>query len=178
MQCLARTPRNQNFGIAVIKLYYHPDHGPQDRLVIHHYNSWRARFARLRRNFGIRANRTKDHDLIAILVIAVCALLCAGESFNDRENSGHAKRDWFKTFLTLRNGIPSRDTFSRLFAALDPKQFLDCFLHGTQSLRQAVPQEIIARDGKALRRALNADQSVKYVVTAPGPKATGWYWAS
>jgi predicted transposase YbfD/YdcC len=113
-----------------------------------------------------RVNRTKDHDLIDLLVIAVCTLLCAGESFNDMEDFGHAKHDWFKTFLTLRNGIPSHDTFNRLFAALDPKQFLDCFLRWTQSLRQAVPQEIVALDGKALRRALNADQSVKYVVSA------------
>ena len=113
-----------------------------------------------------RVDRTKDHDLIDILVIAVCTLLCAGESFNDMEDFGHAKHAWFKTFLGLRNGIPSHDTFNRLFAALDPKQFLDCFLRWTQSLRQAVPQEIVALDGKALRRALNADQSVKYVVSA------------
>lgn len=96
-----------------------------------------------------RANRTKDHDLIDLLVIAVCTLLCAGESFNDMEDFGHAKHAWFKTFLTLRNGIPSHDTFNRLFAALDPKAFLDCFLRWTQSLRQAVPQEIVALDGKA-----------------------------
>lgn len=113
-----------------------------------------------------RVNRTKDHDLIDLLVIAICTLLCAGESFNDMEDFGHAKLDWFKSFLTLRNGIPSHDTFNRLFAALDPKAFLDCFLRWTQSLRQAVPQEIVALDGKALRRALNADQSVKYVVSA------------
>jgi hypothetical protein len=113
-----------------------------------------------------RVNRTKDHDLIDLLVIAVCTLLCAGESFNDMEDFGEAKHDWFKTFLTLRHGIPSHDTFNRLFAALDPKAFLDCFLRWTQSLRQAVPQEIVALDGKALRRALNADQSVKYVVSA------------
>lgn len=113
-----------------------------------------------------RVNRTKDHDLIDILVIAICTLLCAGESFNDMEDFGRAKRDWFQTFLTLRNGIPSHDTFNRLFAALDPKAFLDCFLRWTQSLRQAVPQEIVALDGKALRRALAADQSVKYVVSA------------
>jgi predicted transposase YbfD/YdcC len=113
-----------------------------------------------------RVNRTKDHELIDVLVIAVCTLLCAGESFNDMEDFGRAKEDWFKTFLTLRNGIPSHDTFNRVFAALDPKAFLDCFLRWTQSLRQAVAQEIVALDGKALRRALNRDQSVKYVVSA------------
>jgi predicted transposase YbfD/YdcC len=113
-----------------------------------------------------RVNRTKDHELIDVLVIAVCTLLCAGESFNDMEDFGRAKEDWFKTFLTLRNGIPSHDTFNRVFAALDPKAFLDCFLRWTQSLRQAVAQEIVALDGKALRRALNHDQSVKYVVSA------------
>ena len=113
-----------------------------------------------------RVQRTPDHDLIDILVIAVCTLLCAGESFNDMEDFGNAKADWFKTFLTLRHGIPSHDTFNRVFAALDPKAFLDCFLRWTQSLRQAVAQEIVALDGKALRRALNADQSVKYVVSA------------
>ena len=113
-----------------------------------------------------RVNRTKDHDLIDILVMAICTLVCAGETFNDREDFGHAKRDGFKTFLTLRNGIPSHDTFNRLFAALDPKAFRDCFLRWTQSLRQAAPQEIVALDGKALRRALHADQSVKYVVSA------------
>jgi len=99
-------------------------------------------------------------------VIAVCTLLCAGETFNDMEDFGKAKYAWFKTFLNLRNGIPSHDTFNRVFAALDPKQFLDCFLRWTQSLRQTVSQEIVALDGKALRRAFNKDQSVKYVVSA------------
>ena len=113
-----------------------------------------------------RVNRTKAHDLIDILVIAICTLLCGGEGFNDMEDFGHAKHDWFKTFLTLRSGIPSHDTFNRMFAALDPKAFLDCFLRWTQSLRQAVAQEIVALDGKALRRALNADQSLQYVVSA------------
>lgn len=113
-----------------------------------------------------RVDRTKAHELIDILVIAVCALLCAAESFNDMEDFGKAKEEWFRTFLKLRKGIPSHDTFNRVFAAIDPKEFLDCFLRWTQSLRQAVSQEIVALDGKALRRALNSDQSPKYIVSA------------
>src|SRR6185437_11327814 len=113
-----------------------------------------------------RVHRTREHELIDILVIAVCTLLCGGESFNNMEDFGCAKQEWFKTFLNLRNGIPSHDTFNRLFAALDPEQFLDCFLKWTQSLRQAVAQEIVALDGKALRRAVDRDQSIKYVLSA------------
>ena len=113
-----------------------------------------------------RVERRSDHDLIDVLVIAICTLLCGGETFNDMEDFGQAKYEWFKTFLRLRNGIPSHDTFNRVFAALDPHQFLDGFLRWTQSLRQAVSQEIVALDGKALRRALNKDQSPKYVVSA------------
>ena len=113
-----------------------------------------------------RVNRTRRHELIDILVIGLCTLLCGGEGFNDMEDFGRAKREWFETFLSLPNGIPSHDTFNRVFAALDPRQFLECFRRWTESVRQAVDQEIVALDGKALRRALNSDQSLKYVVSA------------
>ena len=107
-----------------------------------------------------------DHDLIDVLVIAVCALLCGGTGFDDMADFGRAKHEWFKTFLTLRHGIPSHDTFNRVFAALKPEAFLDCFLRWTQSLRQAVAQEIVALDGKALRRALRGGQSPRYIISA------------
>ncbi len=113
-----------------------------------------------------RMARTREHDLIDVLVIAVCCLLCGGQSFNDMEDFGRAKKDWFKTFLKLRNGIPSHDTFNRVFAAIDPKLFLECFLSWTQSVRQAIPREIVALDGKALRGALSGQESVKYIVSA------------
>lgn len=113
-----------------------------------------------------RIDRTKSHKLIDVLVIGICTLVCAGETFNDMEDFGNAKHDWLKTFLELPNGIPSHDTFNRVFAALDPQRFLECFLRWTQSLRTAVSGEIVALDGKALRRALNKSQAVPYVVSA------------
>lgn len=113
-----------------------------------------------------RVDRTKSHKLIDILVISICTFLCSGESFNDMEEFGYAKYDWLKTFLELPNGIPTHDTFNRVFAALDPQKFLESFLRWTQGLRTAVAGEIVAMDGKALRRALNKGESIPYIVSA------------
>lgn len=113
-----------------------------------------------------RIDRRRRHELLDILVIAICSLLCGAEGFNDMEDFGKAKEAWFRGFLKLPNGIPSHDTFNRVLAALDPQAFLECFLRWTQSLRQAVDQEIVAIDGKALRQALNRGEPLKYVVSA------------
>ncbi|HTG43859.1 MAG TPA: ISAs1 family transposase, partial [Verrucomicrobiae bacterium] len=79
-----------------------------------------------------RVNRTKDHDLAVILVIAISTFLCGGQTFHDMEEFGKAKLEWFKTFLALPNGIPSHDTFNRIFAPLAPAHFLECFLRWTK----------------------------------------------
>lgn len=107
-----------------------------------------------------------EHDLVDVLMIALCCLLCGGEGFNDMEDFGRAKRKWFRTFLRLRSGIPTHDTFNRVFAALKPENFLEMFMHWTQTLRTAVAQEIVALDGKALRRALDRGDSARVIVSA------------
>ena len=100
-----------------------------------------------------RMDRTKEHLLIDILLIALCAMLCGAEGFVDFEDFGKARIKWLRSFLALPNGIPSHDTFRRVFAMLDPGQFADCFRNWTQSLRTAISAEIVAIDGKTLRRS-------------------------
>jgi predicted transposase YbfD/YdcC len=100
-----------------------------------------------------RVDRTKDHALHDILIIAMLAMLCGAETFVDFEDFGEAKETWLRTFLKLPNGIPSHDTFGRVFALLDPNQFAECFCQWTQSLRRSFAQEIVAIDGKTVRRS-------------------------
>jgi len=107
-----------------------------------------------------------EHDLVDVLVIALCCLLCGGEGFNDMEDFGMAKRKWLRTFLRLRSGIPTHDTFNRVFAALKPEAFLELFMAWTQTLRTTVADEIVALDGKALRRALDRGDSPRVIVSA------------
>lgn len=113
-----------------------------------------------------RRERTRYHELGDIMTIAICTLLCGGSSFYDMEDFGKAKKEWFASFLRLPGGIPSHDTFTRVFAALDPKAFSECFLNWTQSVRRAVGAEVVALDGKALRGAVEAGQELCYIVSA------------
>lgn len=113
-----------------------------------------------------RLDRRKEHLLSEVLCMGLCCLLCDGENFVDMEDFGRAKRAWLQTFLTLPGGIPSHDTFNRVFSAVKPEHFMECFLQWTQGLRQALHQEIVAIDGKALRRAKRRDQPIPYMVNA------------
>ncbi len=115
-----------------------------------------------------RMERTRSHKLIDIVIIGFCATLAGGEGFNDMEWFGKSKEAWFRTFLELPNGIPTHDTFNRVFQAIDPKAFCDCFLRWTEGVRTALAGEVVAIDGKALRRAVDkgAVSALPYVVSA------------
>jgi len=113
-----------------------------------------------------RDKRTPHHLLTDILVIGLCTLLSDGESFNDMEDFGKAKETWLRGFLKLPCGIPSHDTFNRVFSALDPQKFSECFIRWIEGLRQTISREIVSLDGKATRRAKKQGGSVPQLVSA------------
>jgi len=100
-----------------------------------------------------RIDRTKLHKLLDILVIAICAVICGADSWEDVEAFGHAKIEWLSTFLELPNGIPSHDTFNRVFARLDAEQFQASFLNWMSAVSEVIGGQVIAIDGKVLRRS-------------------------
>jgi len=114
-------------------------------------------------HFGImtdpRVERTKLHSLHDILVIAICAVICGADAWTEVESFGNAKKDWFSGFLDLRNGIPSHDTFGRVFAALDPKQFSECFASWLADVARNLTGQVVAIDGKTLRRSYDKASS-------------------
>src|SRR5579859_6585048 len=94
-----------------------------------------------------------DHKLVEIIIVAVCAGLTGAESWVEIETFGVMKEAWLETFLELPNGIPSHDTFGRVFARLDPEQFQACFLAWVQAINAVLPAQQIAIDGKTARRS-------------------------
>jgi hypothetical protein len=77
--------------------------------------------------------------LLAVITIALCAVICGTDTRVDVEEFGHAKRVWLETFLELPNGIPSHDTFGRIFARLDPERFQACYLSWVQAINTTLP---------------------------------------
>lgn len=98
-----------------------------------------------------RVERRKLHRLETILFIALCGVLSGAESWVEIEEFGEAKKDWLAKYVDLSNGIPSHDTFGRVFAQLDPKEFEKGFMSWVQGVYQKTEGEIIAIDGKTLR---------------------------
>lgn len=98
-------------------------------------------------------------------------MLCGQGSFTHMEDFGKIRRDWLGEFLELPNGIPSHDTFRNVFGALEPGKFLAAFMRWTEGVRHACRGEVVAIDGKALRRAKDAGEQAKVIVGAWGAEA-------
>src|SRR5512138_3828755 len=100
-----------------------------------------------------RIDRQKQHQLLDIIVIAICAVICGADDWVAIETFGKAKEAWFRQFLALPNGIPSHDTFGRVFALLSPARFQECFVGWMQAVAEVVVGQVVAIDGKTLRRS-------------------------
>jgi predicted transposase YbfD/YdcC len=107
----------------------------------------------------------KRHKLIDIITIALCAVICGADTWEDIEEFGDTKKGWFERFLELPHGIPGHDTFARVFASMNPKEFQQAFLRWVEAV-QTVTKRIVAIDGKTLRRSHEKNKSPLHLVSA------------
>ena len=114
-----------------------------------------------------RVERTKRHLLSDLMFITIAAVLSGAETWNAIEDYGLAKQQWLKTILELPNGIPSHDTFNRLFAAVDPNEFERVFLKWIKSIQKQTDGEVVSLDGKTMRGTrINGSKYATHIVSA------------
>ena len=115
-----------------------------------------------------RVERTKKHQLTDILVIAILAIIAGAQGWEDIENYGISKQQWLEEFLTLPNGIPSDDTFRRVFEFIQPEALNRCFLSWVDTLLTKMGGEIIPIDGKTIRGSYDRSngKSALHVISA------------
>lgn len=115
-----------------------------------------------------RSGNAKVHIFLEILIIAICAVICGADGWSDIELFGKNKKAWLKTFLKLPKGIPSHDTFGRVFAQIKPEEFQKRFIAWVQAIEQLTTGQVIAVDGKKLRRSHDreAGKAAIYMVSA------------
>lgn len=115
-----------------------------------------------------RTGNAKTHIFLEILIIAILAVICGADGWSDVELFGKTKKAWLKTFLNLPKGIPSHDTFGRVFAKLKPEEFRKRFIEWVQAVETLTAGQVIAVDGKKLRRSHDqqAGKAAIYMVSA------------
>jgi predicted transposase YbfD/YdcC len=100
-----------------------------------------------------RKGKNVQHKLLDIIVIAICGVICGADGWVEIENYGRQKENWLKQFLELPKGIPSHDTFGRVFAKIEPEEFQSSFREWVQAIQQITQGQVIGVDGKHLRRS-------------------------
>ena len=113
-----------------------------------------------------RLDRKKKHKLIDIFVVALCGILTGADSWVEIEAYGKVKLDWLRQFVPLENGIPSHDTFGRVFSMINPEEFGARFLSWIQSVAGKTKGKLVAIDGKTVRRSFDTDRSAIHMVSA------------
>lgn len=115
-----------------------------------------------------RSGNAKAHIFLEILIIAICAVICGADGWSDIELFGKNKKAWLQTFLALPKGIPSHDTFGRVFAKIKPEEFQKRFIEWVQAIETLTSGQVIAIDGKKLRRSHDqaAGKTAIYMVSA------------
>lgn len=115
-----------------------------------------------------RIGNATRHKLLDIIVISILAVICGADGWSDVELFGKSKKKWLQTFLELPHGIPSHDTFGRVFALLDPQEFERSFMNWVKTVQEITAGEMIAIDGKQLRgsRAPGARREAIDIISA------------
>jgi predicted transposase YbfD/YdcC len=115
-----------------------------------------------------RTGNAKQHIFLEILIMAICAVICGADGWNDIELFAKNKKAWLKTFLKLPKGIPSHDTFGRVFAHIQPEEFQKRFIEWVRAIEELTSGQVIAIDGKQLRRSHDheAGKAAIYMVNA------------
>ena len=108
-----------------------------------------------------RVGRRRDHNFISIISIAILAVLSGADGFVDIETYGKAKQRWLETFLDLPHGIPSHDTFGRVFAMLEPEEVHKCFQTWVKTISEKMSLKLIHIDGKTLRKSYDREKKLK-----------------
>lgn len=115
-----------------------------------------------------RVNRGKNHDLVEMIFLALTATLCGAQGWADVERFANSKREWFLQFVALEHGVPSHDTFSRVFARLDTVEFLSAMHAWVDTFAASLRGQCVAIDGKTLRGSFDraAGKSALHSITA------------
>ena len=109
-----------------------------------------------------RVRRRQLHPLVEILFLVLCASICGAESWRDFVLFGNEKIDFLKKYFPFSNGVPSKNTFARLFSALNPEIFRSCFIEWVKSF-QAVLNDVIVIDGKTLCNSYNTTENTSAI---------------